>query len=251
MTIAIAENNKCTLQQIFPVAIAETDCVHNVKPVAIASQSIERYDKKYGCEAFAKLGYAWFLIRYHIEFENQPKNTTKLRIQTESRGIRRMNAYRDFEVYDDNTGVRILRATSLWFVIDLKNKSVVNAQKEFLDFNIFEPREDDLELRKLTTADKFDNEKVFHVRYDDIDVNNHVNNTVYITWALEALDYNFRKNNRLKTLDIYFKHEAKYGEDIISQVKIDKENKVTEHLIKSKTSGEELCLLRAEFEKIQ
>ena len=43
-----------------------------------------------------------------------------------------------------------------------------------------------------------DCEKTFHVRYDDLDINNHVNNTVYITWALEALDCDFRKSHNIK-----------------------------------------------------
>ena len=51
-------------------------------------------------------------------------------------------------------------------------------------------------------------------------------------------------------MDIYFKHEIRYGEDVISQVKYDKENNVTEHIIKNASTGEELCLLRAEFVEI-
>ena len=104
-----------------------------------------------------------------------------------------------------------------------------------------------MELQKLKPIDSVDSEKVFHVRYDDLDMNGHVNNTVYITWAMEALDFEFRNNYKLKTLDIYFKQEVKYGDDIISQVKIDKENLTTEHLIKNVKTGEDVCLLKAVF----
>lgn len=258
MTIVITkENERCTMESVCPISIAETDCNHKVKPVVIlnfmqdlAYHSIEKYDVKYGCNGLAELGLGWFIIRYHIEFENNPDDVKKLKILTESRGVRRMTAYRDFEVYDNDTGVRILRAASTWFIVDFANKSVINAQKDFPDFNLYEDREDDLQMIKLKSIDSFDAEKIFHVRYDDIDVNNHVNNTVYITWALEALDYEFRKTHNLKALDIYFKHEVSYGEDVVSQVKYDMENNVTEHLIKRVSDGEELCLLRAEFVKI-
>ena len=67
---------------------------------------------------------------------------------------------------------------------------------------------------------------------------------------MEALDYEFRSKHKLKTLDIYFKHEVKYGEDILSLVKIYKEDKTTEHLIKNAKTGEEVCLLKAEFVEI-
>jgi medium-chain acyl-[acyl-carrier-protein] hydrolase len=143
-----------------------------------------------------------------------------------------------------------LRATSSWLIVDLVKKSVVNIRNEFKDFFNFQKREDDLSLNKLKSIDSVDFEKVFSVRYDDLDINKHVNNTVYVTWALEALDYDFRANYGLKSLDIYFKHEAKYGEDVISQVKINQEDLTTEHVIKNSVTGEELCLLRAEFAKI-
>ena len=78
-------------------------------------------------------------------------------------------------------------------------------------------------------------------------MNGHVNNTVYITWAMEVLDFDFRSKHKLKTLDIYFKHEVKYGDDIISSVKIDRENLTTEHLITDANIGEEVCLLKASY----
>ena len=86
---------------------------------------------------------------------------------------------------------------------------------------------------------------MFHVRYDDLDMNGHVNNTVYITWALEALDIDFRNSHKIKALDIYYKHEVKYGEDVLSCVKSD-EN-ITEHLIKNSKTNEQLCLIKIEW----
>ncbi|MBQ8460001.1 hypothetical protein IJ541_07855 [bacterium] len=251
------ENEKLTQCAIHPVSIAEADSLHRVKPVTLfnhmqelAASSIEKYNIKFGWSELLKHGYAWFLIRYRIEFDSFPTDVSEIKVLTESRGCKRMNAYRDFEVFDNKTDSRILRGTSSWFIVDIENKSVVNIQKEFPEFMEFNEREDDLKLQKLKSLDRVDFEKIFHVRYDDLDINNHVNNTVYINWALEALDYEFRTSNNLKNLDIYFKHEVKYGEDVISQVKIDKEANTTEHVIKCASTGEELCLLRAEFVKI-
>jgi medium-chain acyl-[acyl-carrier-protein] hydrolase len=257
MTIKITqENEKYTLKEIFPISIAETDCTHRVKPVVIfnymqdvAEKSIDKIGHEYSCSELLKKGLGWFLIRYRIEFDFQPCNVKEIEIFTESRGCQKLTAYRDFEVFDKISKNRILRATSSWLIVDLAKKSVVNIQKGFPEFFEFHPKEDDLTLRKLKPIDRVDFEKVFSVRYDDLDINKHVNNTVYITWALEALDYDFRLNYGLKSLDIYFKHEAKYGEDIISQVKINQEDLTTEHVIKNSVTGEELCLLRAEFAK--
>ena len=258
MTIMItSKNENCIHSAIHPVSIAEADCMHRIKPVLLfnhmqelAAAGIEKYDIRYGWESLLKQGYAWFLMRYRVEFDSFPYDVSEIKVVTESRGCRRMYAYRDFEVFDNSTGQRILTAASCWFVVDINNKSIINIQKEFPEFLAYQDRENDLEFQKIRPIDSFDSEKVFHVRYDDLDINNHVNNTVYITWALEAFDYDFRKSYNLKAMDIVFKHEITYGEDVLSQVKYDKENCVTEHLIKNASTGEELCLIRAEFVKI-
>ena len=96
-------------------------------------------------------------------------------------------------------------------------------------------------MSNLTLLSKFVN---------DLDINNHVNNTVYITWAMESLDHDFRASHVLKSLDINFKHEVGYGEDILSQVKYDRENLVTEHIVKNARTGDELCIMRATYTKI-
>ena len=258
MTILLTKEKESVIHEsIHPVSIAEADCMHRIKPVLffnhmqeLAASAIEKYDIRYGWEELLKKGLAWFLIKYRVEFDSFPTDVNKIKVVTESRGCRRMNAFRDFEVFDEISGERILRASSCWFVVDINNKSVVNIQKEFPEFLHYEDREDDLQFQKFKAFEVADSEKTFHVRYDDLDINNHVNNTVYITWALEALDCEYRKSHNIKAMDIYFKHEIGYGEDVISQVKYDNENNVTEHIIKNAKTGEELCLLRAEFVEI-
>lgn len=254
MSIIIDQNIKTAMQMTCPISISETDCCHKVKPVVIfnymqdlAAKSIEHYDSNFSCEELLKKGLGWFLIRYRIEFDEIPKDVKELLVKTECRGAWKMTTFRDFEVFDNTSGLRILRGSSSWFIVDLNKKSVVNIAQEYPEFLKFEKREDDLVLQKLRTIDNFDFEKEFTVRYDDIDMNNHVNNTVYITWALETLDYDFRTTHDLKTLDIYFKHEVKYGDNVLSQVKIDKDNNISRHVIKNASTGEELCLLQAEF----
>ena len=255
MTIIInKETERYTLETVYPVSISESDRQYAIKPAVLlnymqnlAAASIDRLNHQFCWDELFKNGRGWFLIRYRIEFDDYPIGLDKILIQTESRGCQRLNAYRDFEGFDCNSGKRLFRAASCWFIVELETKSVINIKQEYPEFFDYEKRDDDLVLRKLRTIDSFDFEKLFHVRYDDLDINGHVNNTVYITWAMEALDYDFRASNKLKTLDIYFKHEVKYGDDIVSQVKIDRENLVSEHLIKNAQTGEEVCLLKASY----
>ncbi len=258
MPIALElDNDNKTLELCYKVAVGESDKQYYLKPAAmlsymqdIAAKGINHYDPKYCWDELYKKGRGWFLTRYRIEFENYPLHVSEIRFVTESRGCNRMNAYRDFEAYDNESGKLLMRGASAWLMVDLIDKSILNIHNEYPDFPLYEKREDDLSLNKVRLFELPDSEKLFHVRYDDLDINNHVNNTVYITWAMEALDYEFRTSHVLKSLDINFKHEVSYGEDVLSQVRYDKENLVTEHVVKNARTGDELCLLRAEFVKI-
>lgn len=251
--MVISEENK-TLENVYTVSVSEQDRNHILKPSILlnymqnlAAKSIDLLGSQFSCDGLAKENRGWFLIRYRLEFEDYPIGVKQLLLKTENRGCQRLAAYRDFEGYDFDSGKLLFRATSSWFIVDLVNKSVVNIKQEYPEFFDYEKREGDLTLKKLNSFDTPDVEKVFHVRYDDLDINGHVNNTVYITWAMEALEYNFRASHKLKTMDIYFKHEVRYGEDIVSCIKTDNEQKTTQHLIKNAKTGEEVCLMKCVF----
>lgn len=252
--IKFDENNKYVLSGNYNVSMSEIDRCQMVKPAALlnfmqdlAAKSINRIDGNLSCDSLLEKGLGWFLIRYRIEFDDYPIGVEAVKVLTECRGVNRMTTYRDFEVYDLKSDKRLLRAVTSWFLVDLKSKSIANILQNSPDFIMFEKREDDLSLQKIRPISEPDNEKMFHVRYDDLDMNGHVNNTVYITWAMEALDFDFRASHKLKSLDIYFKHEVKYGDDILSTVKMDKENLTSTHLITDSKTGIEVCLLKAQY----
>ena len=211
----------------------------------IASEDAE--GKGFGYSFLASKDLGWFLLKYHIEFNDIPKGICDIEIQTESRGYNKLFAFRDFEVLSNNSS--IARATTTWGLIDLSTKNMTNVVETLSNnknISFFEKRENDLKYNKITSIQEVTTQKEFEVRYDDLDVNQHVNNSNYILWAFEALDFDFRKNKKLKTLDILFKKEAKYGSDIISQVQIT--NNTTAHTIKNKETNEELCLIQAIWE---
>ena len=132
MTIVInKENDKYTLESVFPVSIAEADCMGRVKPVVllnymqdVADKSINTCGVNLGYEDIVKKGLGWYLIRYRVEFESDLKNIEELKVQTENRGSQKIHAYRDFEVFDNVKGNRILRAATSWFLVE-DRKSVV------------------------------------------------------------------------------------------------------------------------------
>ena len=189
---------------------------------------------------------AWFLLKYHMEFDEYPSNSYELTIKTEPRGYNKLFAFRDFEIF--NGEQRLGRVASTWALADMNTRAMTSVAEVMVGKEHmlpFEKREDDLVYGKIRVPEKFDLEKTFEIRFEDIDVNQHANNANYIVWAFEPLDFEFRKSKKLKTLDLMFKKEIKYGSKVLSQVAISGDT--TTHVLKNAETGEELCLICANW----
>jgi len=189
---------------------------------------------------------AWFLLKYRIEFINYPEKLYDIDIKTTPRGYNKLFAYRDFEI--EHNDKIIAKATSTWALVDIDTKSMVSVAQALSDnphMKQFEKQEDDLSYEKIKPLENITKEKTFEIRFDDLDVNKHVNNVNYIIWAFETLDFDFRNSKKLKSLDIMFKKEIKFGASILSLVEI-KDNLVN-HVLKNKETNEELCLIQAQW----
>ena len=198
----------------------------------------------FGYSYIIKKNLAWFLLKYRMEFEDYPQKVYDLRMVTEPRGYNKLFAFRNFALYD---GEKFLgRVSSSWALVDINSKSIVpvgDALENNPGMPPYVKRDDDLVFEKIKPLERVDAEKIFEIRFDDIDVNNHVNNANYIVWAFEPLDFNFRSDKKLKTLDMVFKKEIKYGEKVLSQVEF--QNDKTIHILKNAETGEDLCLISA------
>ena len=65
----------------------------------IASKNAE--DLGFGYSYIHPRNYAWFLIKYRMEFEDYPFDVQELTLKTEPRGYNKLFAFRDFEFYKD------------------------------------------------------------------------------------------------------------------------------------------------------
>lgn len=236
------------------IKYSETDQNLAMKPFAllnflqdIASKNAE--DWGFGYSYIQEHNYAWFLIKYRMEFEEYPFDIQELTLKTEPRGYNKLFAFRDFELFSDN---KLLgRMHSMWSIVDINSRSIVPVpvaipQNPYM--KIFEKREDDLSFAKISAISNPTLEKTFEVRYNDLDVNGHANNGNYIVWAFEPLSFDFKNSHRIKTLDMIYKKEAKFGEKLVSQVEF-KDNFTTLHRLQN-TEGEDLFLLECNWTEI-
>lgn len=244
----INEQSKFFCELTYPVRYSEMDYNKVLKPSAflndlqdLATVAADRAG--FGYNEVTANNCGWFLLKYHMEFDNYPKDIENITVKTEARGYNKLFAHRDFEIYSN--GEMLGRVLSYWSLFDFEKQTLISPNSVFDFMPKVEKREDDLSFAKVYPVERVDYTSDFKVRFDDIDVNHHANNVNYIIWAFESLPREFRDNHKLKTLDMVFKKQIKYGNVVLSEAQVD--GNLVRVSVKNKADNEELCVLEAEF----
>ena len=226
--------------------IKESVLFHFLQEIAAAHAEKENF----GYSFISKTNHAWFVLKYHVKIHKWQANIFKLRVKTWPRGIFKLTCPREFEVYSDD-GELLASASSAWVLVDAQTKRIVRPLDVFPEF----PEQTDIkaletDFPKIPDVERTSFSKVFEVRFDDIDINQHVNNASYITWAFDTLDADFRERYSAKEIEIHYKKETKLGENILCVVEYDKKSQTTIHILKNAQTDEQLCVLRVAWQKI-
>ncbi len=187
-------------------------------------------------------GMAWVGSNYHLQIFRMPKLHEEIILTTWPAVEKKLGAIRDFSV-SDSQGNEIIRASSQWILIDVTKKRPISLRDNLPQYKVVNDRvmNEDFNSR-LSDVARDDYRMSFNVRFDDIDINNHVNNAVYPLWASEAVSSDFRQNKEISEIEIAFKKEGLYGEtvEVITQIN----GNETLHRISAQTDGRELSRVR-------
>lgn len=189
-------------------------------------------------------GLAWVGANYHIKMARLPRWHESIKVITWPCEERRLGAIRDFCV-EDEQGNPIIVAASQWILIDFARKRPVGLRENLPQYQIIPERALESEFEKLPEPTDNDYRIEFQVRYDDIDVNKHVNNAVYPLWASEAVNPEFRLEHEPEELEIAFKKEGHYGERI--EVNTEMNEMTSLHRICALNDGRELAKVRIKW----
>lgn len=157
----------------------------------------------------------WVLTRMIIQIGKLPLWGETIEVFTWPSGRDDFFAFRDFQFFGAD-GSEFGRATSSWCVINLLDRrpqtmeSVPLSKYPMVKELMFADRPG-----KIQSLKNADSEWRTHVGYQDLDVNEHVNNVRYLDWIMETYPLDFLKNRRLLRLEINYLAEALYGKDVI------------------------------------
>lgn len=194
-----------------------------------------------------KQNLAWVGSNYLVQIMRMPKQNEVIKIETWPAEAKLWGAVRDFVVKNESND-EIIKASSQWVLIDVERRRPVMIKKYFPDYEAVHERVIETDFPKIPAVSEATNRVEFKVRFDDLDVNQHVNNTVYPLWASESLDDEYRLTHFVQEMEICYKKEALYGETVV--VLSDLHNDVSLHSIRDKKSGDELAQCRIRWQKI-
>ena len=200
-----------------------------------------------GLEYCLSKGFAWVGSNYHLQISRLPKIHEKIRVRSWPAVEKKLGAIREFEILAEN-GESIIKASSQWILIDATRRRPIALRENLPMYKVIEERIIDTDFPKILELQRVDKIADFFIRFDDIDLNNHVNNAVYPLWASEAVDSNFRSEHTPSEIEIAFKKEGLYGETI--RVETQSDNLTTSHSIKAINDGRELARIRINWRKI-
>ena len=192
----------------------------------------------------------WALTRLEIEIDKMPAWDEIVEVETWSRGIRKISAYRDFLLSHAGGGT-FARGTTTWVVLDRQTMGMARLS----DFGGKWPSTQDgpafdRDAAKVEPLKSPAFGKPFEVRYGDIDVNQHVNSVNYIRWMSDALGKDIIESNRLKRIAVNFLDEALLGDEVMTGREKLPDGGCLCNAVRLKDS-KEVCRAKFELEPVQ
>ncbi|MGZ3690119.1 MAG: acyl-[acyl-carrier-protein] thioesterase [Pseudobdellovibrio sp.] len=157
----------------------------------------------------------WVFTRQNLQMSRWPKWNETISIKTWLRPpTSGAFLYRDYEIYHNEE--KIGECISTFSVIDMQTRKMVAL--DLTKFNVAYREDYNLQEQpqKIVWQQQAEELAQFQVRNSDLDMNNHVNNTKYAQWILDALPLDILKgSSHLEKYEINFLAETKSG-DVVS-----------------------------------
>ena len=174
----------------------------------VASHHVDKY--KIGHKELLAHNMCWVVIRMNVQILKTPKLNDYLTVTTHPGVVRGFIFPRFFQIYDEK-GNLVINVSSMWCIIDKTTRRVVLKPSEF-DVVKPEHNKDDMEMPEKVSGDSLSLVDTRKVRYSEIDLNGHLNNTEYIEFMLDTHKVDFYKQNRIASILINYDKEIKAGE---------------------------------------
>ncbi len=207
-----------------------------------------------GVEYLLKNRRTWLLSRLAVEMDQPVALGETITIKTWPAGNKDFFFIRDFEI-ENSEGLRIGIATSYWIFLDTAKRRPIHPLRSTDDSGVITslqlykdiPRSFTRQLGRIPQLTHKTVSKSFTVRYSDLDLNNHVNNIIYIAWAMEGIDPEYKEDHIPVSLEINFLSEVTYGDTVDLSLEVVSES---EYIHSISSANSEVCRVKTGWERL-
>lgn len=191
-----------------------------------------------GFEELADTGKIWILSAINLKILKLPKWQDTIVLETWPSGITGLQYTREFKLLNEKNEC-LVAASSSWIIYDKQTgKPVLPEEFSYLENICKEKATDSLFAKIRPRKDLFPAFKEY-ARHTDIDMHQHVNNSVYVKWIENCMGDIYPR--RINTFKIQYLHEVKENDEIV----IFTEKTDNHYYWEARINGDKLCF-RAE-----
>ena len=245
------------LEKTFDIRHYEFNAKHELTPWGLQNffqeaACIDADKLGFGFEALTPKNIAWVVTKLQIQILRSLKWCNTIKIKTWVVGYTKITSRRDFIIYDKD-GNEIVKGTSEWVIIDLASRRLIRIPQFILDGHPSNAEPGAMEQNFVRVPSLDGKEPVntckIYTRLEDIDINNHVNNQHFTSWALQATPKDILDNMQVADLLVYFKKEIPLGDTLtVNCYKADEENAFW--YVSVNQDGKEASAVFARFRKV-
>ncbi len=147
----------------------------------------------------------------------------------------------------------MVAATASFMLLDFVQEKTVSIEENLPAYPVVPARAVADSFEPLPGLKRVDFQRPFHVRMHDLDLNHHVNNIYYVEWAIESLPMDIVQNCRIARIEVAYRGQAVYGDEILSQAQMTSEGNesIVIHRIMRKSDDRELARLKTQWAHAQ
>ena len=170
-------------------------------------------------EILEKYNLVWIITEYDIDVIRLPRFAEEITIETEALSYNRLFCYRRFTIYDES-GQAIIQMLATFALMDRDSRKVHSVDPEMVAPYHSEFSKKILRGPKYTDLDN-PTSKDYHVRFYDLDMNGHVNNSKYLDWIFEVMGADFLMDHIPQKINLKYVKEVRPGGMISSSYELD------------------------------
>lgn len=246
-----------TFAKTFPIHSYEIDHRGYLRPVALLNflqDAAGDHAERLGVSVRQLMArnLTWLLTRYRVRFRRHAREGERLEVRTWPSSREGLQVLRQFEVRD-GAGEAVAVASTAWMVLDLATRRTARPSECLPAFAVHPEAALEEGFSALKPVARPDRELPFRVRLGDLDLNQHVNNAVYVEWALETVAPEVLERCAPSEIEVAYRAEAFHPDLVLSRAEAEAAGDRPRflHQLASEGSGRELTRLRTAWVPVE